>query len=99
MGLLYSYAVVGAFPAIFIGPEKGEDGLTSDWQCGRRQVEHVDAEPGVARLRILITLPPVDTPMHNSWLEQHDAEGLVSWNRAALVVKPPPKDLPRRFLS
>jgi len=55
-------------PAIFIGPEKGENGLTSDWQCGRRQVEHVDAEPGVARLRILITLPPVDTPMHNSCL-------------------------------
>src|SRR5580698_7943179 len=86
--LLHRDAVVLALPAILLRPIEREHDLAPSGQRGRREIERVDAEAGVARVGVVRTLPAVNTPMHQCGSEQHKAQLLIAGQGAGLVVKP-----------
>src|SRR5216684_5783675 len=97
--LFHHHAVVLTLPAILLRPEEGEANPASHGQRSRGQVERMDAQARVAGVRVDGSLPAVDAPVHQRWIEQHDAQLLVARQRTALVVEPPAKDLPCGLLD
>src|SRR6516162_8796103 len=80
-------------PPILIRPEESEDRLATHRQGSRRQIQYVNAEPGVSRFGVMRRLPVVDAPVDAPRHQQHDPQRLIARDAAGLVIESPSEKL------